>query len=74
MGERAENCLEIAPESTQEFGTQDRNGVDIGRLRENLKLTPTQRLERLMQAQEWLRELERARATIRHKKAPHRTP
>ncbi len=28
------------------FGDQDENGVDLSLLRENLKLTPTQRIER----------------------------
>lgn len=74
MGERNESGPDVTRGQNHDFGTQDRNGVDIGRLRENLKLTPTQRLERMMQAQVWLRELERARATIRHKKAPHRAP
>ena len=32
------------------WGEQDENGIDVGHLRTNLKLTPTQRAERLRQA------------------------
>ena len=40
----------IFQRATQGFGEQDENGVDISMLRENLKLTPTQRLQRLESA------------------------
>jgi len=33
--------------ATHGYGEQDENGIDISLLRENLKLTPTQRLEKL---------------------------
>ncbi len=32
------------------YGEQDANGIDLSLLRENLKLTPTQRLRRLESA------------------------
>ena len=32
------------------YGDQDENGVDISRLRANLKLTPTERVERMRQS------------------------
>lgn len=35
---------------TQGYGAQDENGVDITLLRENLRLTPGERLRRLQQA------------------------
>jgi hypothetical protein len=38
---------EIFQKATHGYGEQDENGIDISLLRENLKLTPTQRLERL---------------------------
>jgi len=37
------------------FGDQDENGVDLSLLRENLKLTPNQRLQRLQSAVNSLR-------------------
>ncbi len=47
---------------THGFGDQDENGVDLAALRENLKLTPTQRLEKLIAAQSFLEECRRADA------------
>ncbi len=35
---------------TSDFGDQDENGVDLSLLRENLKLTPTERVERMRRA------------------------
>ena len=35
---------------THGYGEQDENGVDVSLLRENLRLTPTQRVEKLLQA------------------------
>jgi hypothetical protein len=40
----------IFQRAPQGFGEQDKNGVDISLLRENLKLTPTQRLQKLESA------------------------
>ena len=52
---------------TRGYGEQDANGVDISLLRENLKLTPTQRLEHHRRALSTAMELERAgqRARLR---------
>jgi len=38
------------------YGDQDENGIDIGILRRNLRLTPTERLHRLQSAARALRE------------------
>src|SRR5438445_5124373 len=35
---------------THGYGEQDENGIDVSLLRENLRLTPTQRVEKLLQA------------------------
>jgi hypothetical protein len=35
---------------THGYGEQDENGIDIALLRENLRLTPTERLSRLQQS------------------------
>ncbi len=40
------------------YGDQDENGVDLGSLRRNLQLTPTQRLMRLQSAINSLRKLQ----------------
>jgi hypothetical protein len=40
------------------YGDQDENGVDLGSLRRNLQLTPTQRLWRLQSAINSLRKLQ----------------
>ena len=45
------------------FGEQDENGVDISLLRENLKLTPTQRLEKMLNAARFIQDLKNARDT-----------
>ena len=45
---------------THGFGEQDENGVDLSLLRENLKLTPTQRLEHHHKAVEFYLEVRRA--------------
>jgi hypothetical protein len=52
-------------EYTHGYGDQDENGVDLSLLRRNLLLTPTERAERIVRAHELLRELQRARATLR---------
>jgi len=46
---------------TNGFGEQDENGVDVSLLRENLKLTPIERLRRLQQAHEFFVKVSRAR-------------
>jgi hypothetical protein len=47
---------------THGFGDQDENGVDLSLLRENLKLSPSERLDRLQQAYDFFWEVRRARA------------
>ena len=41
------------------YGDQDENGIDLGSLRANLKLTPLQRLEKHQKALANLREMKR---------------
>ncbi len=43
------------------YGEQDENGIDISLLRANLKLTPTERLDKLLRQQRFLAETSRAR-------------
>ena len=50
---------------TRVYGDQDENGVDLSLLRENLKLSPTERVERMLRNGETLRELKRGRALLR---------
>jgi hypothetical protein len=50
---------------TRGYGQQDDNGVDVSALRENLKLSPTERVERLLRARELIEELRRAGAAAR---------
>ncbi len=45
---------------TRGYGDQDENGIDLSLLRENLKLTPTQRLEKLRSALRFFAEVKRA--------------
>ena len=40
----------IFKRATSGYGEQDENGIDISLLRENLKRSPTERLERLQRA------------------------
>lgn len=47
-------------EYTRGYGEQDDAGVDIGLLRSNLKLTPTERVERLRRCLEFDQEVIRA--------------
>jgi len=46
--------------ATHCFGEQDENGVDLSHLRANLRLTPTQRLEKHQQALARMKEMRRA--------------
>jgi hypothetical protein len=41
------------------YGDQDENGIDLGSLRRNLRLTPFERLERHQKALASLREMKR---------------
>ena len=45
-------------EYTHGYGDQDENGVDLSLLRENLKLTPTQRLANLEIGAAFIKELQ----------------
>lgn len=47
---------------TQGYGDQDENGVDLSSLRENLKPTPTERLEKMQSTTDFFREVRRAGA------------
>ena len=46
---------------TQGFGEQSESGVDISLLRANLKLTPTERIEKMRRALENYQEVRHAR-------------
>jgi hypothetical protein len=43
----AEEIIRFQEENPDYWGDQDENGVDLGHLRENLKLTPAERLRKL---------------------------
>jgi hypothetical protein len=47
---------------TRGFGDQDENGIDLSLLRENLKLTPTERVLRLQRALRLEWEIRRGRS------------
>lgn len=57
---------------TQGFGEQDENGVDVSLLRANLRLTPTERVEKLLRGLALAREIQRARSTARLRDADSR--
>ncbi len=66
--EEPEDHLGMTPEQwaqfkafTSGFGDQDENGIDLSLLRENLKLTPTERIERMRRAMPLIMEMRRAR-------------
>lgn len=50
---------------TRGYGEQDENGVDVSLLRENLKLTPTERLQKHQKALHLYWEIRRAGAKSR---------
>jgi hypothetical protein len=54
-----QNLEEDAPPSVT-YGDQDENGVDLASIRENLRLTPTERLERNRKFNLFADELRRA--------------
>jgi hypothetical protein len=58
---------------TRGYGEQDENGVDVSLLRENLKLTPTQRLEKHQRALEFHLEVRRAGNRARLSAGPRRS-
>jgi hypothetical protein len=57
---------------THGYGEQDENGVDLSLLRRNLRLTPTERVERMLRASDLVKELGRAGTAIRRKTHPDR--
>jgi hypothetical protein len=52
-------------EYTHGYGDQDENGIDLSLLRENLKLTPTERLANLESAVLFVKDLQIAGAKAR---------
>ena len=74
MDTEGEDRLGMTPEQwgkfqafTRGFGDQDENGVDLSLLRENLKLTPSQRLSRLQSSYYFALELRRAGTRARNR-------
>lgn len=74
MSEETEDRLGMTDEQweafqkyTHGFGEQDENGVDVSLLRENLKLTPTERVQRMLKGLELVEELRRAGAASRYR-------
>ena len=53
---------EIYQRATSGYGEQSASGIDISLLRENLKLTPTQRLAKLQIAHNFFVEADNARS------------
>lgn len=49
--------------NTHGYGNQDENGIDLSLLRENLRLTPSQRLDKLQDAIDFFRGVNRGSAT-----------
>lgn len=47
--------------SEHPFGDQDENGIDLSLLRHNLRLTPTQRIEKMVRSLRFTHEVERDR-------------
>jgi hypothetical protein len=45
---------------TRGYGDQDENGIDLSRLRDNLKLNPTQRVERCRSGARFMRDIRHA--------------
>lgn len=69
MTEESEDRLGMAEaqwamfqKATQGYGEQDANGVDISLLRENLRLMPTQRLQKLERARAFFHGVENGQA------------
>ncbi len=50
----------IYQRATTGYGEQSESGIDLSLLRENLKLTPTQRIEKMRRALSLVREVRRA--------------
>ena len=67
MNEEVDFRDEMSPEdlakyyqSISGYGEQDENGIDISLLRANLKLTPTERIEKMRRAAKFIREIRNA--------------
>jgi hypothetical protein len=65
--EEAEDRLGLNPEQwawfqeyTRGYGDQDENGVDLSLLRENLNLSPTERVQKMLQGLRLKQEMEHA--------------
>lgn len=62
-----EELIRFQTENPDYWGDQDENGVDLARLRENLKLTPAERIRRngiaLLSVLQMEQAFERTRAT-----------
>lgn len=63
-----EEIIRFQEENPDYWGDQDENGVDLARLRENLQLTPSQRLDQLgialVMAQQLGQSIERNRTNV----------
>jgi hypothetical protein len=55
---------------THGFGEQDAAGVDLSLLRANLRLTPTERVKRMLRFHDVIRELHRAGTAARCREDP----
>ncbi len=56
-----EEIIRFQRENPDYWGDQDENGVDLARLRENLRLTPAERLQRMCLASLFIQKVEEAR-------------
>jgi hypothetical protein len=57
---------------TRGYGDQGQNGTDLSLLAENLRLTPTQRVQRLLSLSRFAEEVRRAGARVRRPADPPR--
>ena len=60
-----EELIRFQQENPHYWGDQDENGVDLARLRENLKLTPAERLDQHEGARQFAYQLKEAGAKFR---------
>ena len=56
---------ERSPAAQPYYGDQNEDGIDLSLIRENLKLTPAERLEKLQRAAKSLAELKNAARIVR---------
>ncbi len=59
--------------ATRGYGDQDENGIDLSLLRENLRLTPTERLEKHWAGLALFKEVRRAGQAARAEQKTRRT-